>query len=189
MTSMKYKFVFIIALLALALVIGPASAFQSGVLAVNVQQSGDAHVFFTYQLNHAERFIYDTVFTKLSPATQNTLITAGVQSILPGKTVNNIGVSRSMATLTVRDFADVTSEQVKIGRGRNTKTVTEYTYKTDKVNFMDAKNFLAKFPLASTISPDYKPALTMVRLPGTMQTYHDKSFIPAITYTQTNNRH
>jgi hypothetical protein len=184
---MKYHYFAIIALLIFALVVVPVSAFTAERLSVNVQQDGDANVQFTYHLNFAERAIYDTVYDKLPASTKTSLVTMGVQSVLPGKTVSDIAVSRSMATLTVLQFADVTSRTTTIGRGRFGRTVTLTTFTTPGVDFTQAQTFLDKYPLASSIRPDYNPALTIVRFPGNQQTYRDRSSIPSITFTQRTN--
>lgn len=178
---MKYQYFVIIAILALALGAVPASAFTAEGLSVNVQPNGDANVLFAYHLNWAESAIYD----KVSESTKNNLITLGMKSILPSKTVSNIDSSRWMTTLTVQQFADVTTRTTTVGRGRFARTVTENTFTTPAVDFTNAKNFLDKYPMASSITPDYKPALTLVRFPGTFRMYEDKSSIPAISYTQT----
>jgi hypothetical protein len=172
---MKYRYIAIIALLVFALVIVPASAFTAKKLVINVQSNGDADVQFTYNLNAAEKLVYNMI-----PGEEQ-IVKWGIGTIYSSKKVKSIRVSKTITDLTVRDFATVTVNPNK----PKTKT-----FKTPAVDFSKAQtpldNFRNRFPwIGSKITPDFSPEVTIVKFPGNyQQTYNGVTKIPAITYTK-----
>jgi len=165
---MKYRYLVLVAILVLALVAMPASAFTANKLVINVMINGDANIQFSYHLTWPEKLAYSMIPQK------EQIVQSALSSKFPSTNVDNIRVSKSITDLTVRKFAIITTS------GDTT------TYKTPAVSFMIAQDLLNQYRwIARAITPDFSPAMTIVRFPGgQIYTYNDASGIPAITYTK-----
>jgi hypothetical protein len=165
---MKYRYLFLVAILVLALISMPASAFTAQKVVITVNNEGDANINFNYQLTWMESFVYSFIPNK------EQIVTSALESRFPSKEVDNIQVSRTSTDLIVRKFAKVTTS------GGIT------TYKTPAVSFTMAQTLLNNYPrIARAITPDFSPEETIVRFPGSGDTYTyiGVDRIPKITYT------
>jgi hypothetical protein len=164
---MKYVF-FLIAFLVLALVMVPASAFTAKTLSITVNNDGDATVDFRYQLTWYESFAYTVLPNK------EQLITSALKGKFPTMKLDSIHMSKTGTDLIVRDFAEVSSSG----------GVT--TYRTPELSFRMAQNILKDYPkIDRVVTPDFSPEETIVRFPGSgdTYTYTNADVIPGITYT------
>jgi hypothetical protein len=163
---MKYGF-FLIAFLVLVLLMVPASAFTAKTLIITVNNDGDATVDFSYQLTWYESFAYSVLPNK------EQLVKSTLKSKFPSLELDNIYMSKTGTDLIVRDFAEVSSS------GGAT------TYRTPELSFRMAQNILEDYPrIDRVITPDFSPEETIVRFPGSgdTYTYTNADVIPGITY-------
>ena len=166
---MKFRYLFLVALLLLAFVAMPASAFTAQKLVITVDNDGDADINFNYQLNWMEGFAYFVIPNK------EQIVQSALEREFPSKEVDSIQVSRTSTDLIVRNFAKVTTS----GGTR--------TYKTPAVSFKVAQDLLNDYPrIARSIIPDFSPKETIVRFPGSGDRYKYSNVdgIPKITYTK-----
>jgi hypothetical protein len=165
---MKYRYPAIVALLLLALIAVPGSAFTAKQLVITVQENGDADISFNYQLTWPENFAYSII------PNREQFVQSALRSKFPSNEVDAIRVATDSTELTVKGFATVSTSG-----GYPESTV----YKTPAVSFMAAGDLLGNYPMiARFITPDFSPEVTIVKFPGGQQyTYNDASEIPAIT--------
>jgi hypothetical protein len=165
---MKYRYPAIVALLLLALIAVPGSAFTAKQLVITVQENGDADISFNYQLTWPENFAYSII------PNREQFVQSALRSKFPSNEVDAIRVATDSTELTVKGFATVSTSG-----GYPESTV----YKTPAVSFMAAGDLLGNYPMiARFITPDFSPEVTIVKFPGGQQyTYIDASEIPAIT--------
>jgi len=165
---MKYRYLFLVALLVLALISMPATAFTAKKVVITINNDGDANINFNYQLTWMESFVYSFIPNK------EQIVQSALEGNFPSKEVDSIQVSRTSTDLIVRDFAKVTTS------GGTT------TFKTPTVSFTMAQDLLNNYPrIARAITPDFSPEETIVKFPGSGDTYTyiNVDGIPQITYT------
>jgi hypothetical protein len=164
---MKYRYSALVALLILALVAVPVSAFTAKQLDITVKENGDADIGFNYQLTWAENFAYSLI------PNREQFVQSALRSKFPSNEVDAIHLATDRTDLTVKGFAIVsTSSGYPASR----------MYRTPAVSFMAAGDLLDNYPwIARFITPDFSPEVTVVKFPGGHQyTYNDASEIPAI---------
>jgi hypothetical protein len=167
---MKFRYLIIGALLILAFMAMPASAFTAQKLVIDVRDNGDADIQFNYQLTWPELITFSMIPQK------EQIVRSAVNSKFPSTKMDAIRISTSSTGLTLKNFAKMSTSQ---------KTPATTSYATPAVSFMMAGDLLNNYPLiAKAITPDFSPEETIVTFPGGKQyTYHDASGIPAITCT------
>ena len=86
---MKYRYLFLIALLVFALVAMPVSAFTAKKIVITVSNDGDANINFNYHLTWMESFVYSFIPNK------EQIVKSALQGKFPSKEVDSIQVSRT----------------------------------------------------------------------------------------------
>jgi hypothetical protein len=164
---MNYRYPALVALLVLALIVVPGSAFTAKKLVIAVQENGDADINFDYQLTWPENFAYSVIPGK------EQIVQSALRSKFPSNEVDSIRVTTDSTDLTVKGFAAMSTSA---GNPEST------TYKTPAVSFMIARDLLDNYPwIARLITPDFSPEMTKVEFPnGQQYTFYDASEIPAI---------
>jgi hypothetical protein len=168
-SEMIFKSIFLLALLAFALVTMPASAFTAKTLVISIEENGDSNINFNYHLTWMENLAYSLIPHK------EWIVESALNSKFPQKEVDDIRVSRTNTYLTVKGFAKVTT----------TGSIT--TYKTPIVSFRIAEDLLDNYPrIKKAIKPDFSPEKTIVKFPGSgdQYTYTNVEEIPRIIYSK-----
>jgi len=165
---MNYRYPALVAILILALIVVPGSAFTAKKLVIAVQENGDADINFDYQLTWSENIAYSIIPGK------EQIVQSALRTKFPSNEVDSIRVATDSTALTVKGFAAMSTSAGNPG---------STTYKTPAVSFMMARDLLDNYPwIARFITPDFSPEVTVVEFPdGQQYTYPDASEIPAIT--------
>jgi hypothetical protein len=143
----------------------PVQAFTAENLTISIGPGGNAAITFSYKLNWLE---YLTVFIRITdPA-------AELKKVLEGEfhqpvTIREVTAGR--VSLDVPGFAVVQKA------GDSTR------YTTPELSFAGADQILRQQWFAGLVSPDFSPAITVVRFPdGHEERFADQETIPAIRY-------
>lgn len=147
-------------------VAAPASAFTADSLSIDVLESGDATVTFSYSLGWAEKF---AVFFRIAdPATE---LKNGLESN-SGKNVTVREVTPDSASFLIKEYAHLSTGDGGV------------TYTTPMLSFADAEEMLSGYWFAPLITVDLSPAVTTVVFPdGYTENFYDAIEIPKISHT------
>ena len=152
-------------ILLLLAVVSPAGAFTAKNLDIAVQDSADATITFSYEL---EWFENAAVFSRIvSPADE---LAKALRNQF-NKEVNVISVTGNQAQFQVVDFAIE-----KNANGKRTLTTPSLTFK-------NAEKALKKYWFASLIRPDFSPEVTRVSFPdGYAVEFYNVETIPSVKH-------
>lgn len=144
----------------------PTTAFTAESLTIDVLESGDATVTFSYHLGWAEKF---AVFFRIAdPATE-----------LKDALETNFGKEVSVQEVTAESAAFLVSEYAHLSTGED-----GVTYITPELSFANAEEILSGYWFAPLIAVDLSPAVTTVAFPdGYTEEFYDAIEIPRISHT------
>lgn len=150
----------------LAAAILPVQAFTAQSLTITLAPDGDAEMNMQYELSFFEQ---GAVYFKIADPAQELKKAFDTNSLEP---VTVLEATSSSAIILVPGFATVSSEG------------TKSTMVTPPVSFEKAQQVMNGYWFAPLVSPDFSPAVTLVRFPdGYRVLYYDVLGVPSISHT------
>jgi len=161
----KFSFAFV-TICILATVILPVQAFTVKSLTITIAPDGDAEMNIQYELSFFEQ---SAVFFQIADPAQELKKAFDTNSPEP---VSVLEATSSSAVIHVPGFATVRNEGAAS------------TIITPPVSFEKAQQVMNGYWFAPLVSPDFSPAVTMVRFPdGRRAVYEDVLAVPSISHT------
>src|SRR5512139_3412705 len=159
----KFSFV-LVAFCILSAVILPVQAFAAKSLTITLAPGGDAEMNMQYELSFFEQ---SAVFFQIADPAHELKKAFDMNGPEP---VTVLEATSSSAIILVPGFATVTREGA-------TSTIV-----TPPVSFEKAQQVVNGYWFAPLVSPDFSPAVTLVRFPdGYRVVYHDVLAVPSVT--------
>jgi hypothetical protein len=150
----------------LTAVILPVQAFTAQSLTITLAPDGDAEMNMQYELSFFEQ---GAVYFKIADPAQELKKAFDTNSLEP---VTVLEATSSSAIIRVPGFATVSNEG------------TTSTMVTPPVSFEKAQQVMNGYWFAPLVSPDFSPAVTLVRFPdGHRVLYYDVLGLPSISHT------
>jgi hypothetical protein len=155
----------LISICILSLTVMPAQAFTAKSLTITLAPTGDAEMNMQYELSFFEQ---GAVFFQIADPSRELKKAFDTNSPEP---VTVLEATPTSAILLVPKFATVRNEAV------------QSTMITPSVSFEKAQHVMNGYWFAPLISPDFSPAVTLVRFPdGYRVVYYDVLAVPSVTH-------
>ena len=163
--TMKKVYTVLIFLGIIALSVMPVQAFTAKSLTITLAPDGDAEMNMQYELSFFEK---GAVFFQIADPAQELKKAFDTNSPEP---VTVLEATSSSAIILVPGFTTVSNE------GETSTMITP------SVSFQKAQQVMNRYWFAPLISPDFSPAVTLVRFPdGHRVVFYDALTLPSISH-------
>jgi hypothetical protein len=161
----KFSFALVTFCILIAAIL-PVQAFTARSLTITISPDGDAEMNMQYELSFFEE---GAIYFRIADPAQELKKAFDTNSPEP---VTVLEATSSSASILVPGFATVSNEG------------TTLTMVTPPVSFEKAQQVMNGYWFAPLVSPDFSPAVTLVRFPdGHRVVYYDVLGIPSIRHT------